>query len=88
MITAAEWEPLERGLAQRTIALNRFLADAYGPREIVAAGVMEERVIETAERYEAALRGFEAPRRRLDRRRRASTSCATPPGRSWCSRTT
>src|SRR3954447_273322 len=61
VISAAEWEPLERGLAQRTIALNRFLADAYGAREIVAAGVMEERVIETAERYEAALRGFEAP---------------------------
>jgi uncharacterized circularly permuted ATP-grasp superfamily protein len=61
VLTAAEWEKLERGLAQRVIALNRFLADGYGAREIVAAGVMEERVIETAERYEAALRGFEAP---------------------------
>ncbi len=61
VLTAAEWEPLERGLAQRVIALNRFLADAYGAREIVAAGVMEERVIETAERYEPALRGFDPP---------------------------
>src|ERR1700754_4151572 len=40
VIAAAEWDPLERGLAQRAIALNRFLADAYGAREIVAAGVM------------------------------------------------
>jgi uncharacterized circularly permuted ATP-grasp superfamily protein len=61
VLTAAEWEPLERGLAQRVIALNRFLADGYGKREIVAAGVIEERVLETAERYEPALRGVEAP---------------------------
>jgi uncharacterized circularly permuted ATP-grasp superfamily protein len=61
VLEAGEWAQLERGLAQRTIALNRFLADGYGAREIVAAGVMEERVIETAERYEPALRGFEAP---------------------------
>jgi uncharacterized circularly permuted ATP-grasp superfamily protein len=61
VLTATEWEPLEMGLAQRVRALNRFLADAYGPREIVAEGVMEERVIETAECYEPALRGFSAP---------------------------
>src|SRR3954467_5328590 len=61
VIPAAEWEALEKGLAQRVRALNRFLADAYGPREIVAEGVMEERVIETAECYEPALRGFSAP---------------------------
>jgi uncharacterized circularly permuted ATP-grasp superfamily protein len=61
VIAAGEWETLERGLAQRVIALNRFLADGYGARDIVAAGVMEERVIETAERYEPALRGSRAP---------------------------
>jgi uncharacterized circularly permuted ATP-grasp superfamily protein len=61
VLTAAAWERLERGLAQRVIALNRFLADGYEKREIVAAGVMEERVIETAERYEPALRGFDVP---------------------------
>jgi uncharacterized circularly permuted ATP-grasp superfamily protein len=38
VIAAEEWERLERGLAQRVSALNRFLADAYGAREIVAAG--------------------------------------------------
>jgi uncharacterized circularly permuted ATP-grasp superfamily protein len=61
VITAAEWEPLERGLAQRVRALNRFLADAYGAREIVAAGVMEERVIATADGYDASLRGADPP---------------------------
>src|SRR3954469_16778720 len=35
IIPAPEWETLERGLAQRVRALNRFLADAYGAREIV-----------------------------------------------------
>jgi uncharacterized circularly permuted ATP-grasp superfamily protein len=61
VLSATEWDRLERGMAQRVIALNRFLADGYGKREIVAAGVIEERVLETAERYEPAMRGFEAP---------------------------
>ncbi|WP_423923622.1 circularly permuted type 2 ATP-grasp protein [Candidatus Poriferisodalis sp.] len=29
MIAAAEWREIERGLAQRVTALNRFLADVY-----------------------------------------------------------
>jgi uncharacterized circularly permuted ATP-grasp superfamily protein len=61
VIAAGEWEALERGLAQRALALNRFLADAYGPREIVAEGVMEARVIETAPGYEQRMRGVQVP---------------------------
>ena len=61
VIAAGEWEVLERGLAQRALALNRFLADAYGPREIVAEGVMEARVIETAPGYEPRMRGVRVP---------------------------
>src|SRR4051812_14684015 len=45
VITAAEWAPVKRGLAQRVRALNRFVADVYGARAIVAAGVVPERVI-------------------------------------------
>jgi uncharacterized circularly permuted ATP-grasp superfamily protein len=61
VIAAAEWEPLERGLAQRVKALNRYVADVYGPREIVTAGVVEERVIETAPKHEPRMRGVELP---------------------------
>jgi uncharacterized circularly permuted ATP-grasp superfamily protein len=57
LIEAAEWEPLERGLAQRTRALNAFLHDAYGERRIVAAGLVPDAVITEAEGYEPDLAG-------------------------------
>jgi uncharacterized circularly permuted ATP-grasp superfamily protein len=46
IITGEEWECLERGLAQRTRALNVFLADVWGDRRIVDAGRLPERVLE------------------------------------------
>jgi uncharacterized circularly permuted ATP-grasp superfamily protein len=49
ILTADEWELLEAGLAQRVRALNAFLADAYGERRIVAAGVVPQRVIDGAD---------------------------------------
>ncbi len=41
----AEWGVVERGLAQRTNALNAFLADVYGPMECIRAGVVPEDLI-------------------------------------------
>jgi carboxylate-amine ligase len=61
VLPAAEWDDLKTGLAQRVKALNAFVADAYGARRIVQAGVMPLRVIETAEHYEPAMRGVEPP---------------------------
>jgi carboxylate-amine ligase len=61
VLPAEEWERLEAALAQRVTALNAFVADAYGPRRIVNAGVVPARVIETAEHYEPAMRGVEPP---------------------------
>jgi len=52
VIEGTEWDRLAAGLAQRVRALDRFAADVYGAREIVAAGVMPERVITSAEGYE------------------------------------
>jgi uncharacterized circularly permuted ATP-grasp superfamily protein len=49
LVTAAEWAALEAGLIQRVRALNAFLADAYGERRIVQAGVVPERVIDGAD---------------------------------------
>ena len=40
LISRSEWTRLEGGLIQRVTALNRFLADIYGPREILRAGVV------------------------------------------------
>jgi uncharacterized circularly permuted ATP-grasp superfamily protein len=61
VLTADEWDGLKGGLAQRVKALCAFVADAYGPRRIVQAGILPPRVIETAEHYEPQMRGVEPP---------------------------
>jgi uncharacterized circularly permuted ATP-grasp superfamily protein len=61
VIGADEWEGVEAGVIQRVCALNAFVADVYGPRRIVEAGIVPERVIETAEYYEPQLRGLQVP---------------------------
>src|SRR4051794_21478627 len=58
VITAGDWAHVKRGLAQRVRALNAFVGDAYGPRRIVAAGVLPGRVIDGAEYYEPAMAGI------------------------------
>jgi carboxylate-amine ligase len=57
LITAAEWHRMELGLIQRTRALNCFLRDVYGPRRIVAAGLLDAAVIDDAEGFEPDLIG-------------------------------
>jgi uncharacterized circularly permuted ATP-grasp superfamily protein len=61
VITADEWERVERGLAQRVRALDRFVADAYGKQEIVKAGVLPARVLESCDHFERRLVGLPAP---------------------------
>jgi uncharacterized circularly permuted ATP-grasp superfamily protein len=61
VLPAAEWDELKVALAQRVKALSAFVADAYGPRRIVQAGVVPSRVIETAEHYEPQMRHVEPP---------------------------
>jgi uncharacterized circularly permuted ATP-grasp superfamily protein len=57
LLSADEWDPLARGLAQRTRALNAFLSDAYGERRIVEAGIVAAKSIDGAEGYEPDLAG-------------------------------
>lgn len=58
ILEAGEWERIEAGLVQRVRALNAFIADVYGDRRIVAAGVVPQRLIETADWYEPAVDGL------------------------------
>lgn len=51
ILTAQAWQDLQRGLEQRAIALNAFLVDIYGRREIVAAGVIPPGVLDLARGY-------------------------------------
>ena len=59
LITAEEWRELEEGLVQRVRALDAFVADAYGERRIVEAGIVPAYVIDTAEYHEPALTGHD-----------------------------
>jgi uncharacterized circularly permuted ATP-grasp superfamily protein len=61
IVERAEWERLARGLEQRARALGAFLTDVYGPRRIVRAGVVPERVVTGAEHYEPAMAGVATP---------------------------
>ena len=62
LLTAGEWSTIEAAIRQRARALEHFAADVYFEREIVAAGVLPERVIEGSEHHEPAMRrAFEPP---------------------------
>ena len=56
-----EWEYLHKGLVQRVKALNAFLVDAYGPREICRAGVVPETQILMNGEFVAMAQGLSLP---------------------------
>ncbi len=45
LLSAPDWATISAGLRQRTRALNAFLADVYGPAEIVRDGVIPASVV-------------------------------------------
>jgi len=61
VLDAAEWDLLASGLEQRVKALNRFVADVYGAREIMRSGTVPERLIEGNDAFEAQMVGVAVP---------------------------
>jgi uncharacterized circularly permuted ATP-grasp superfamily protein len=61
LIHATEWQRVERGLSQRARALNAFVRDVYGEREIVRAGVISDAIVTSADHYEPVMIGLEQP---------------------------
>ncbi|MBI4273971.1 MAG: circularly permuted type 2 ATP-grasp protein [Rhizobiales bacterium] len=45
ILSAAEWQTIQNGLKQRVRALNHYLADIYGRREILRAAVIPEDLV-------------------------------------------
>src|SRR5215510_14717103 len=45
LLSAAEWDRLQRGLEQRVKAINAYINDVYGAREILRAGVVPEEMV-------------------------------------------
>src|SRR5271155_263359 len=62
IITATEWERIERGLTQRITALNLFLKDVYHEGKILADGMVPGSIIYTCKHYRREMRGIKVPR--------------------------
>ena len=62
IVDAATWDFIERGLHQRIKALNLFLADIYGPRRILADGVIPVDMVLGCPQYRIEMRGVAVPR--------------------------
>ena len=61
ILPAAEWRVLEAGLAQRVLALNRFLGDVYAEGRAIADGVIPADMVHGCPQYRAAMRGVAPP---------------------------
>jgi uncharacterized circularly permuted ATP-grasp superfamily protein len=62
IISAADWETIERGLTQRITALNLFLKDLYHERHILADGIVPADVIYTCRHFRRQMTGVKVPR--------------------------
>ena len=62
MITAREWDRIERGLTQRILALNLFLRDIYSDAQILADKVIPSDLIYSCKHYRRQMRGLQVPR--------------------------
>lgn len=62
MISAGDWAAVDAGLRQRIQALNLFLADIYGKRQIIADGVIPQQFVEADHPTWKKLRGIVPPK--------------------------
>jgi uncharacterized circularly permuted ATP-grasp superfamily protein len=61
VLTKLEWDRLEAGLRQRVTALNMFLADIYGKKECLRAGIIPPDLVYRNAGYELAMADFAVP---------------------------
>ena len=61
IIPAAEWESIERGLAQRLRALNAFIDDVYHGREIVRERIVPWELVLGSPQFRRAVHGVRPP---------------------------
>ena len=61
ILEAAEWRQISDGLVQRVKALNAFIADVYGPQEILRAGIVPRDQVILNETYRYQMQGVAVP---------------------------
>ncbi len=62
VITAAQWAHVRKGLEQRVRAMNAFLTDIYGNRDILRAGIIPEDLVLTNKQFRPEAAGVTPPR--------------------------
>ncbi len=65
IVTAREWDRIERGLTQRILALNLFLRDIYNDGRVLKDGVVPRSMIYGSKNYRREMRGLAGAARRL-----------------------
>ncbi len=61
IVAADEFAALETGIVQRIDALQMFLADIYGPREILKAGIIPEALVLANPQFQPAMTQIKPP---------------------------
>ncbi len=57
IITAGEWDTIERGLTQRITALNLFLKDLYGDAKVLSDGVVPRELVYSCKHFRGEMQG-------------------------------
>ena len=61
VIPAHEWAAMEKGLAQRVAALNRFIHDVYHDQDIIRAGIVPADQVLNNAQYRPEMKGVDVP---------------------------
>ncbi len=61
VLPAHEWDVVERGVRQRVLTLEAFLADVHGAQEVLADGVVPRRVVASSSAHVRAAYGIVPP---------------------------
>ncbi|GAB3250770.1 circularly permuted type 2 ATP-grasp protein [Arthrobacter pigmenti] len=59
IISAEDWDVVERGVKQRVRALEAFLNDVYGNMKVIADGVIPRRLITSSAHFHREVSGFD-----------------------------
>ncbi|MCR9256810.1 MAG: circularly permuted type 2 ATP-grasp protein [Alphaproteobacteria bacterium] len=59
VLSAQDWDKIERGSIQRVTALNAFLHDVYNDRKVIKDGVVPADLVEKNENYRKQMKGVE-----------------------------
>lgn len=61
LLSGDEWDVMERGVIQRVRTLEAFLADVYGPAEVLADGVVPRHLVLSSSHFHRAAHGIDPP---------------------------